>query len=85
MVLLLMTIITWNSEETSLCNKEFITSLFNNMGLVSTQQILLSIDLLIPVTSIYLVMHLGGDIMKKILYKNLKQHKDIEGLSAAVR
>ena len=72
MVLLLMTIITWNSEETSLCNKEFITSLFNNMGLVSTQQILLSIDLLIPVTSIYLVMQFGRGHHEKDTLQELK-------------
>ena len=51
------------------------SSLFNNMGLVATQQILLpiismkmslviserKIDLLIPVTSIYLIWNLGHD------------------------
>ena len=47
MVRLLMAIITWNAEETCLCNKEFIlwkkSSLFNNVGLFATQQILLPI------------------------------------------
>ena len=76
MARLLSAIITWNAEETSWCNKEFIlwkSSAFNNMGLVAIQQILFPIismkmcliiserktDLLIPVTSIYLITQFG--------------------------
>ena len=40
-------------------------------------------DLLILVTSIYLIMQFC-DMMKKMLYKNAKQYEDIQGLSAAI-
>ena len=67
------------------------------MRLVATQQILLPIismkmsliisesktGLLIPVTSIYLIMQFW-DVVKKILYKNLMQYENIEGPSAAM-
>ena len=73
------------------------SSLFKNMRLVATQQILLPIismkmsliisesktGLLIPVTSIYLIMQFW-DVVKKILYKNLMQYESIEGPSAAM-
>ena len=101
MVLLLMAIITWNAEETSLCNKEFIlwkkSLLFNNTGLVATQQILLPVismkmSLIISEMEnwspnfgdLNLLDYVIWDIKKKILYKNLKRYADIEGLSAAM-
>ena len=73
------------------------SSLFKNMRLVATQQILLPIismktsliisesktGLLIPVTSIYLIMQFW-DVAKKILFKNLMQYENIEGPSAAM-
>ena len=100
MVRLLMAVITWNAEETSWCKKEFIlwrkNSLFNNMRLVATQQILLTIismkmpliiseresDLQIPVLN--LLDYGIWNTTKKILYKNVKRYEDIEGLSAAI-
>ena len=68
------------------------------MGLSATQQILLpiilmkmpliiserKIDLLIPVTDLNLLYYAIWDIMKKVLYKNVKQYEDIEGLSTAI-
>ena len=67
------------------------------MELVPTQKIRLPIismkmsliiserktDLLIPVTSTYLIMQFGTSC-KKILYKNPKRYEDIKRLSAAM-
>ena len=72
-------------------------SLFKNMSLVATQQILLSI-ISMKVSLIISESKTGfpyscdlnlldvaiWDIMKKILYKNLKRYENIEGPSAAM-
>ena len=100
MVRLLLAIITWNTEETSLCNKEIILwekvhySTIDGSLSHSKFYYLLSqwkcpwlcqkgnwssnfCDLNLPDYAIW-------DIMKKILYKNLKWYEHIEGLSAAM-
>ena len=72
------------------------SSLFNNMGLVATQQILLptiSMKMSLVISegnwspnccNLNLLDHASWAVMKKVLYNNAKSYEDIEGLSAAV-
>ena len=100
MVRRLMAIITWNAEETSFCNKEFIL-----LEKFTVQQYGALCQTKNSVTNylyenvpdyirkenwspnscdLSLLDYAIRDIMKKILYKNLKQYEDIECLSAVM-
>ena len=100
MVRLLMAIITWNAEETSLCNKEFILwkkftiqkygPLCNTKNSVTNYLNENASDYIRKENwspnscDLNLLYYAIWDIMKNVLYKNVKLYEDIEGLSTAI-
>ena len=100
MLWLLIAIITWNAEETSLCNTEFIlwkkvhystirgslphSKFVNNCLNENVPDYIRKENWSPNSCDLNLLDYAIWDIMKKILYKNLKRYEDIEGLSAAM-
>ena len=100
MVQLLIAVITWNAKETSLCNKGFILlkkvhhstiwgSLPHNkfcyeLSQWNCPQYIREENWSPNSSDLNLLDYAIWDIMKKILYKNLKWYEDVKGLLPAI-
>ena len=93
-VRLLMAVITWNAEETSFRNKEFTIQKYE-ARCHTANSVTNYLNENVPDNirkqnwspyscDLNLLDYAIWDIMKKILYKNLKRYENIEGPSAAM-